>query len=96
MKVTMAVSLSVAFLNVMMAVQTDAKTWMLENTPKQYRPKLCDDLRKEIKRDRAATSYKVAMKRKAACNLWRMHKERLEISANLDDAYRRLDCRNYR
>lgn len=73
----------------------DAKVWSLENTPKQYRPKLCDDLRKDIKRDRESTSYKIALKRKAEGNMWRKHKERLAYSANLDDAYRRLDCRRY-
>jgi hypothetical protein len=72
-----------------------AQVWSLEKTPAQLRPGLCADVRKAIDYDRNTVSYKFAVKRKQEGTAWRKHKTRLAYSVELQDSYRRLDCRNY-
>jgi hypothetical protein len=72
-----------------------AQVWSLEKTPARLRPGLCADLRKVIDYDLNTSSYKFAMKRKQEGTAWQKHKKRLAYSENLQDSYRRLDCRHY-
>jgi hypothetical protein len=75
--------------------QARAQVWSLEKTPARLRPRLCTDVRKQISYDISTSSYRYAMKRKQNGTLWPKHKRRLAYSAELQDTYRRLDCRNY-
>jgi hypothetical protein len=74
---------------------TLAQVWSLEKTPARLRPGLCADVRKAIAYDRNTASYKFALKRKQEGTAWRKHKTRLAYSDELQDSYRRLDCRHY-
>jgi hypothetical protein len=71
------------------------KTWSLENTPKEFRPKLCNDVRKKLAYKLSTQSYKTALKRKAEGTMWRKHEARIQDVWRLQDAYRRLNCKAY-
>jgi hypothetical protein len=72
-----------------------AKVWSLENTPKEFRPKLCADVRKELAYNIDTQSYKLALKRQAEGNMWQIHKDRISQIEGLRDSYRRLNCKAY-
>ena len=74
---------------------TQAKTWSLENTPKEFRPGLCASVRKQLAYDLGTQSYKTALRRKAEGKMWRQHEKRLSDVAGVKDTYRRLNCKAY-
>ncbi len=71
-----------------------AKTWSLENTPKEYRAGFCYTYRLSVIQDRTTQTYKMAMARKLNGTANRQSKERLAFSDSLVSDMKKLRCGN--
>jgi hypothetical protein len=71
-----------------------AKTWSLENTPKQYRAGFCYSYRNSVIYDRTTQTYKMAMARKLNGTANNQSRARLAYSYSLISDMKKLRCGN--
>jgi hypothetical protein len=71
-----------------------AKTWSLENTPKEYRAGFCYSFRNSVIYDRTTQTYKMAMARKLNGTANNQSRARLAYSYSLISDMKKLRCGN--
>jgi hypothetical protein len=85
---------SVSISLIALCAPLSAKTWSLENTPKQYRAGFCYSYRNSVIYDRTTQTYKMAMARKLNGTANNQSRARLAYSYSLISDMKKLRCGN--